>query len=43
MSVCEKIDSFKGLPIIVPYGTPQDEIDRFLKSGFEVIIAITII
>ena len=43
MPVCEKIDSFKGLPIIVPYGTPQDEIDRFLKSGFEVIIAITII
>jgi hypothetical protein len=38
MPVCEKIDSFKGLPIIVPYGTPQDEIDRFLKSGFEVII-----
>ena len=34
----KKIDSFKGLPIIVPYGTPQDEIDRFLKSGFEVII-----
>lgn len=28
MPVCEKIDSFKGLPIIVPYGTPQDEIDR---------------
>ncbi len=39
MPVCEKIDSFKGLPIIVPYGTPQDEIDRFLKSGFEVIIS----
>ena len=38
MPVCEKIDSFKGLPIIVPYGTPQDEIDRFLKAGFEVII-----
>ena len=36
MPVCEKIDSFKGLPIIVPYGTPKDEIDRFLKSGFEV-------
>ena len=38
MPVCEKIDSSKGLPIIVPYRTSQEEIDKFLKVGFEVII-----
>ena len=38
MPVCEKIDSSKELPLIVPYGTSQEEIDEFLKVGFEVII-----
>ena len=38
MPVCEKIDSSKGLPIIVPYRTSQEEIVKFLKVGFEVII-----
>ena len=38
MTVCEKIDSSKGRPIIGPYRTSQEEIDKFLKVGFEVII-----
>ena len=38
MPVCEKIDSSKGLPIIVRWDCPQEKIDKFLKAGFEVII-----
>ena len=38
MPVCEKIDDMKALPLIVPYNTPQEKIDKFLKTGFEVII-----
>ena len=38
MLVCEKIDSSKGLPIIVRCDCPQEKIDKFLKAGFEVII-----
>ena len=34
----EKIDSSKGLPIIVRWDCPQEKIDKFLKAGFEVII-----
>ena len=36
MPVCEKIDSSKGLPIIVRWNCPQEKIDKFLKAGFEV-------
>ena len=36
MPVCEKIDDMKALPLIVPYNTPQEKIDRLKKLGYEV-------
>lgn len=36
MPVCEKIDSSKGLPIIVRWDCPQEKIDRLKKLGYEV-------
>ena len=35
MPVCEKIDSSKGLPIIVPYRTSQEEIDKLNIGSYE--------
>ena len=37
MPVCEKIDSSKGLPIIVRWDCPIEKIDKFLKGCFLVI------
>lgn len=39
MPVCEKIDSPKGLPIVVRWDCPQEKIDKFLKAGLEVEIS----
>ena len=36
MPVCEKIDDIKALPLIVPYNTPKEKIDRLKKLGYEV-------
>ncbi len=36
MPVCEKIDDTELFPLIVPYNTPQEKIDRLKKRGFTV-------